>query len=327
MRTRLALVAALVVLLDGCANPDLSSETDELTDQVADLPGVATARSDYAAPVTLDSGKVEMTVEMDDGASSAQLQEVGRVVYDAFRTTHRDEEGDVDVAFGDSTLHLRSFQPKADTEDVVREWALAHDVAQEGAATVEVMTQDAPGPEHVKTDVLLTLGEGTGADDVLASLDTLEQRWGSDEARRGWGVAAGDGSSLSVDRGFPGEETLDAWAALRDAADPASQLADVGAGLREFENRTKGPYRFLQVVVAGRDTPLDTQDPAVRDALLDSARAQIDLLADGSRSWSYDLEVDGQPAVSLDPTLCDPSVPALGPLDEALRDDRTCPGA
>lgn len=330
MRSRLAAVAALctlpVLLLGGCANPNLSDDVDALVDELRDLSGVASVDADYSEPVTLDSGKVQLDVTADPDITSAQLQEVGRIVYEAFSTTHQGEEGDADVTFGPSTVHLRSFEPEATTESVVREWALAHEVAQDGAAAVEIMTQDVPGPEHVDTDVVLTLGEGTGADDVSAELDRLEQRHGADDARRGWGVAAADGSSVSVDRGFPGGGTMDAWAALRSAAEPAEAVGDVGVGMREFAEEDADPDRYLVVQVTNGGAAPDLDDPAVRAPLLEAVRAQVDLLVDGTSTWNLRLEVGGRVAAELDPMLCEPGSAPTAPLEEELRDDRTCPG-
>lgn len=330
MRSRLAAVAApctlLALLLAGCANPNLSDDVDALVAELRDLPGVTSADADYSEPVTLDSGKVALKVEAEPDVTSEQLQEVGRVVYEAFSTTHEGEEGDVDVTFGPSTVHLRSFEPEATTDAVVQEWALAHDVAQDGAAAVDIMTQDVPGPDHVETDVVLTLGKDTGADDVSVALDRLEQEHGADDARRGWGVAAADGSSVSADRGFPGDGTMEAWAALRSAAEPAEAVGRVGVGMREFAEKDADPDRYVVVQVSSDGTAPDLDDPAVRGPLLEAVRAQVDLLVDGTSTWNLRLEVGGTVAAELDPMLCEPGSAPTGPLEEELRDDRTCPG-
>lgn len=317
----------LALLLAGCANPDLSDEVDTLVAEVRDLPGVTSAEADYTEPVTLDSGKVELTIVAEPDITSEQLQSVGRVVYDAVSTTHRDEEADVDLALGRSTVHLRSFEPEARTDEVVREWALAHDVAKDGAATVDIMTQDAPGPEHVRTDVMLRLGRDTGAADVVDALERLERRHGADGARRGWGVSAGDGSSVSVDSGFPGTATLDAWEALRAAAEPAGTVGRVAVQMREFAGRDADPDRYLVVQVTSDGTTPDLRDPAEREPLLEAVRAQVELLVEGTTTWNLRLQVDGTVAVELDPMLCDPTSRPRGALEGDLRDDRTCPGS
>lgn len=92
---------ALALLLTGClANPNLRSEAEELRASLAGLPGVQQVTLDYTDPVTLDTGKLDLTVTMSADAEPGEVTEVVTTTYDAFAGAHHDEEGDLEVTLG-----------------------------------------------------------------------------------------------------------------------------------------------------------------------------------------------------------------------------------
>lgn len=332
MRTRHAgalagLGVAASCLLSGCADPSLEADAEQLHDAVRALPGVASADAEYTAPVALDSGKLRLAVRLDRGATPDEVADVGSTIYEAFSTTHRGEEADADVTIGASRLHLRSFQPEADVEAVAREWRLGAELAAGNEVALDVMTQDVASGDHVRTQVDVTLGDGTGASDVTATLAALERAHGGDDAQRGWGVRAGDGSGVERDDGFPTEETLASWQSLRDAATDASDLserADVGVDLSESDDPR---LWYVTVAIQGRDGDLEVVSGSDRLAVLDAALAQLEVARTSGRSWVYDLQVDGAQAAFIDPDLCEPGATSdLAPLDQDLRTPENCPG-
>ena len=113
-----AVVALFLPLLTACANPSQQADAEDLRDRLVELPGVSRATLDYTEPVTLDSGKVALRVEMTKNADAAQITDVVATTYDAFAGTHHGEEGDLDVAVGSDLIHLRSFEPDAEVTAV-----------------------------------------------------------------------------------------------------------------------------------------------------------------------------------------------------------------
>lgn len=109
----LVIMAGLAIAPAGCADPSRESEADTLRGELADLPGVTSARLDYTEPVILDSGKLALEVDMTDDASADQVVAVTETAYGAFRTTHHGEEADLAIAAGRTTVAVRAFEPDA----------------------------------------------------------------------------------------------------------------------------------------------------------------------------------------------------------------------
>ena len=327
MRGGAGLVVAATCLLSACADPSLQGDAEQLRDDVRALPGVASVELDYTAPVTLDSGKLRLAVRLERTATPDEVADVGSTVYEAFSTTHRGEEADADVALGRSSIHLRSFEPEAETAAVAREWRLGAELAVENEVDLDVMTQDVSTGDHVRTQVDVALGEETDAADVTTTLAALERAHCGDGAQRGWGVRAADGSGVERDDEFPTEATVGSWQELRTAAADASDLTEravVGVDLRESDAPR---LWYVTVTVVGRDGDLEVVSGSDRLAVLDAALAQLDVARASGRSWVYDLQVDGVQAAFIDPDLCEPGETSdLAPLDQDLRTPENCPG-
>ncbi|MCX6398348.1 MAG: hypothetical protein NTX33_00260 [Propionibacteriales bacterium] len=197
------LTALAFPFLAACANPSHDSEAGELRDKIAEMPGVVSADLDYTKPITLDSGKLQLSVEMESAASADEVREVVAVTYAAFEDVHHDEEGDLDITIGDDNLHLRSFEPDADTADVADAAERAVTVFASGQVGVDVNTQDVDAAPHVHTQYFVTVTE-PGVESLLSTLTDLEAEH-SDIPDAGWTVQAGndEGWSLSAQNGFP----------------------------------------------------------------------------------------------------------------------------
>lgn len=227
MKTTLALagLAALALpALAACANPSRSSEADELRDRLAELPGVVSADLDYTEPVTLDSGKLQLRVEMAEGASAGEVREVVATTYAAFEDTHHGEEGDLDVTIGDDLIHLRSFEPDADTADVADAAERAVAVLAAGTVRADIDTDDVAAAPHVHTLYDVAVPE-PGVDSMLSALDSLEsEHAGIPDA--GWTVRSGDeeGWALSAQDGFPDQGQRDRLDQFREGLPPGSSI-------------------------------------------------------------------------------------------------------
>lgn len=200
------LAAFTLPLLTACAGASHSDDADDLRSQLAELPGVVEVDLDYTEPVILDSGKLELRVDMSDDADPAAVIEVVSTAYEAFSDTHHGEEGDVFVAIGDDTVHLRSFAPDADVDAVEQAVTKAIAVLGAGAVRVDIDTQDADEKPYVFTSYDVTVDE-QGAESVLRALTDLEKAH-SDIPNAGWGVQTAErsGWQLKSSDGFPGSE-------------------------------------------------------------------------------------------------------------------------
>lgn len=203
----LAGIGALALpLLNGCASPSRSAEASDLQERLSELSGVVAADLDYTEPQTLDSGKLALRVEMDGGAGAAEIAGVVRTAYTAFADVHQDEEGDLDVTVGDDIVHLRSFEPEADPDDVAKAAEQAVAVLAEGVVRVDINTQEVADAPHVESRYDVTVAE-PGADSLLAAVADLEREH-NDIPDAAWTVRAGEesGWALQSGRGFPDEQ-------------------------------------------------------------------------------------------------------------------------
>lgn len=273
MKTTLALAglcALALPLLSACADPSHASEADALRDELAELPGVVSADLDYTEPVTLDSGKLALRVEMAPGASAGDVREVVATTYTAFEDVHHGEEGDLDITIGDDLVHLRSFEPDADTADVADAAERAVAVLGIGIVRADINTQDVAAAPHVHTQYDVTVPE-PGVESMLSALDGLEaEHAGIPDA--GWTVRSGDdgGWALSAQDGFPDRGQRDRLDQLREGL-PAGATIWLG----EDDNTT---------VRLPADTP-----PAVAAAV---ASRHLDLIGGPGKAF-YDIEQGG----------------------------------
>jgi hypothetical protein len=292
--------AALAVAAAGCANPSLAPEADDLRDEVAGLPGVVAARLDYTEPVTLDSGKVVLKVAMSGTATHDQVVDVADAAYDAFRSTHHDEEADLAVSAGRITVAIRSFEPEASVTavgDAVRTGLAA--APEGGSVAIDLTTQDVEQGDHVAGTYVVTLPDGSTSADVPGRLASLEADRPDDDLV-GWGVAAADGSSLTYDHGFPPARLVDRWRRL--------QTAGVPTGVRALADGSL-------FVTARPATAYDVADPDDRRALDRITHAQLRVLGGGG--WVYDLDgPDGARLAEVDRYTCEAT--SEGAYDDAL---------
>ncbi|KRB78489.1 hypothetical protein ASE01_04295 [Nocardioides sp. Root190] len=226
MKSTLLLAAVLcsTIPLAACANQSRASEADELREHLASLPGVASADLDYTEPVTLDSGKLTLTVALEPEATADDFVTVVEVTYDAFADVHRGEEGDLEITWGDDSAHLRSFEPDADTAAVAAAAEAAVPVLTEAVTRAEINTQDVAAKPHVETRFTVTVAE-PGIEGVLAALPDLDRRFGSIE-HAGWTVqtAAENSWALNSSDGLPDAAQLDLLAELRQGLPKGAAL-------------------------------------------------------------------------------------------------------
>lgn len=246
MKSTLLLATALcaVLPLAACANPSRANEADELRDRLADLPGVASADLDYTEPITLDSGKLTLTVTLGSDATADDFVAVVTTTYDAFADVHRGEEGDLEVIWGDDTAHLRSFEPEADVDAVSAAAEAAVPVLAGAVARVGFNTQDVVATPHVETQFTVTVEE-PGIEGVLAALPDLDRRFGSIE-HAGWTVqtAVENSWALNSSDGLPD-------------ADQLALLAELRRGLPEGAALWLGDDASMSVFLAAGTTPQD----------------------------------------------------------------------
>lgn len=235
MRTPRLLVGlvALVSVLVGCAGADHSADADRLRNDLAELPGVAQVKLDYVEPDVLDSADVTIEVTMSEQAGVADAAAVVVRAYEAFSSTHDQEEGDVTVHLGDDVVHLRSFKPDAEVAAVEEALERAAEVLPEGVVSVDLNTQDVDHWSHVETTFTVTPSparSGDGAERVLETLTSLEQEHGDIE-RASWRVETQRAPrwSLGATTGFPGPRDRRLFQQVSDAAVP-------GAGVQVIED-------------------------------------------------------------------------------------------
>ena len=203
-------------LLSACAGPSHRTDAEDLRDRLAGLPGVSRATLDYTEPVTLDSGKLALRVEMAKNAGADQITRVVTTTYDAFADRHHGEEGDLDVAVGGDLIHLRSFEPDAEVAAVEEATARAVAVLPSGSVRADINTQEVSRAPHVFTRFAVSV-ERPGRDSVLAVLADLEKGH-ADLPDAGWSVQSGGASGWLVgsDEGFPDAQVLALFDDLSD---------------------------------------------------------------------------------------------------------------
>lgn len=304
-----------VTMLTGCAGPNLQSEADELTDSLRNTDQVTSVDLEYTEPITLDSGKLALTVKMNKSATAEHVGQVIETVYDAFSTTHRGEEGDVDVLVGDDKVHVRSFESDPSTQSVVDEAVTVLAVRDRGALVVNIDTQDPKSSSTPGSVNTLTLGAGSTVKSVLAELPELESALGN-PPERDWTVAAATGDSIGRGPGLPTAETLALWKQLRVSA---AKFGKSSVGLEDIRD---APYRFVEVDAPGIDPQTDSQ------RLVPLVQEQIGLTRlPGEDGWSYELTSDGLTVTWIDPLICRPDEPSTdqpNPVDDAVRTTENC---
>lgn len=269
------MTCAALPLLAACADPSHASEADDLRARLAALPGVASARLDYAEPITLDSGKLQLTVRMEPEAEASALAAVVTRTYDAFAGVHHGEEGDLDITWGEDVVHLRSFEPDADEAAVGAAIEQALPVLEAEKVRVDIETQDVSEAPHVRTRFTVTTAPGPDA--LLAALPALDRRFGA-LPDADWTVqAAPEGSwTLASSDGFPGPDQLALFGRLR-------------AGLPQGATLWLGDDEATSLSLPAGTTP------AAAAALADR---QLALLGGPGRA-SYDLMVGDSLDVSI----------------------------
>lgn len=298
----LSVLVVIAGLCVGCANPSLDSEAEELRADLAGLPGVSSAQLDYHEPVTLDSGKLQLEVEMSDTATPDEVVAVSETAYRAFSSTHQDEEADLSIRAGDTTVALRSFEPEASLTAVtqaVRNGLLAAPDA--GSVVIDLTTDDVPKGDHVAGTYLVRLPDGSTFADVPDLLAALAGQQ-TESTQIGWGGGAADGSSLTYDRGLPPEQLIGRWKRM--------QAAELPLAIRAFHDGL--------LLAEGRlTTRYDVTDAADRRALDRIVHPQLRALAEGGGEWAYTLLGPGGAYLAeIDRFVCVPS-PA-GPYDDQL---------
>jgi hypothetical protein len=281
----------------------LSSEADGLRDEVAGLPGVTSAKLDYSEPITLDSGKIALKVEMADTASADEVVAVAEAAYDAFSSTHQGEEADLTIGAGQTTVALRSFEPEASVTavtDAVRVGLEARPAT--GSVAIDLTTDGVPKGDHVDGTYLVALPEGTTFADVPPFLTSLALNE-PENTQIGWGGAAADGSSLVIDHGFPSEELIGRWERL--------QRSEIPLAVRAFQDGV--------VIAEGRPaTSYDVDDAADRRALDRITHPQVRALSEAGSEWVYTLVGPGGAYLAeVDRFVCVDS-PTEGPYDDEL---------
>lgn len=249
------LALAIMLSLTGClTNPSLRSEAGDLRASLASLPEVQEVTLDYSEPVPLDSGKLRLTVEMSTEAGGDEIVDVVTTTYEAFADTHRSEEGDLDVVLGEDTIHLRSFEPVAETESVARAAIDAASVLGSGTVRAEIMAQDIAADPHVETTYYVDVkGPGRGA--LLRKLGELE-RAHADIPRAWWRVQSGGEYGWLLEgasHGFPDRDQLDLF-------DRVSASAPRGVAIQMYDTD------FVVAQVPAGFTP-DQASPMARQHL------------------------------------------------------------
>ena len=230
MKKLIACVVALplVSIMTGClADPSHAKEADELRDRLADLPGVSRVSLDYAKPITLDSGKVNLEVTMAPGAPSAEIAKVVATTYKAFAGVHHGEEGDLDVVTENGRIHLRSFEPTAKVAAVAAATERAAEVMAGGKVLVNLNTQWVKAKPHVRTTFTVT-SPAKGAKGILAAVASMEEY--ADVPRVDWRFEeSGEfGSVLGTDGHYPTQQDLDQFVALGKGLPAGSHVSRVG---------------------------------------------------------------------------------------------------
>lgn len=202
------IAALFLFLLSACAESNLRGDAEDLRDRLGELPGVSKVSLNYTDPITLDSGKLELRVQMRQDADVDQITTVITTTYASFADTHQREEGDLDVAVGDSRLHLRSFEPDAEVNDVEQAAARAVAVLSSGSVRADINTQDVTRAPHVFTQFTVSVQE-PGRDSVLKKLAALEREH-ADIPDASWSVQSGGeaGWLIGSDQGFPDAPVL-----------------------------------------------------------------------------------------------------------------------
>ena len=290
----LAGIGALTLpLLSGCANPSRGSEASELQERLSELSGVVAAELDYTEPQTLDSGKLALQVEMAGGVGAAEISDVVRTAYAAFADAHQDEEGDLDVTVGDDVVHLRSFEPEAEPDDVAQAAERAVAVLAEGVVRVDINTQDVADAPHVESRYDVTVAE-PGAESLLAAVATLERQY-ADIPDAAWTVRAGheSGWALQSGRGFPDEQQR-------------ALLEQLGEGLPEGATMWLGDDASATLRLPTGTTPAEVSATVGR---------HLRLLGDRDELF-YDVEQGGELVASLIAGDCTFGTDAVGTLLE-----------
>ncbi len=315
----------LTALLTGCAGPSHADDAKELAQSLRKAAGVERVTVRYTEPITLDSGKVALVVAMAPDATADQVVEVVESTYTAFRTTHHDEEADLEIRTGDDVLTLRAFEPEATSESVVTAARVPLAITDHGAVRSDLMTQDVSSAPHVSTATTVTLDAGTTAADVMPEFDRLAAQFPADPLMR-WTVRSADGAGLGTDPGYPTDSQIALWKQLRAASVGLGKGAAVY--LQDFPSRggDDRPMRFTSVEFGDAD-PFG--DAAAIAPIVTAAQRQIDLTREGiGELWSYDLTRDDAQITTIDPQLCDPEstlTDTPNPVDEALRTPVNCP--
>ncbi|XBB66156.1 hypothetical protein ABFU82_18845 [Nocardioides sp. WV_118_6] len=291
------LTCALLPLVAACANPSHASEADSLRERLADLPGVASADLDYTEPITLDSGKLALTVALEPEAEASAVVEVVATTYAAFAGTHHAEEGDLDISWRDDVVHLRSFEPEADLDDVRAAAQRAVPVLERESTRVDLETQDVDAAPHVRT--LMTVTTAPGVDALLAALPGLEKRYG-DLPQTDWTVQADpEGSwTLHSSGGLPGTDQLTLFHRLR-------------AGLPQGASIWLGDDDWASVALPAGTSP---------DATAAVAERHLGILG-GPGTASYDVQVGDELALSIIDGECSFGTGPIGALLDGVYAD------
>lgn len=287
-----SLTCTALPLLAACAGTSHAGEADDLRDRLAALPGVSSATLDYTEPVTLDSGKLQLSVALAEDADPSALVGVVTTTYDAFSGVHHGEEGDLDVTWRGDVVHLRSFEPDADTAAVKAAAEQAVPVLEAEDVRVDLETQDVARAPHVRTRFTVTTAAGPHA--LLAALPALDRRFGT-IPHADWTVqAAPEGTwTLASGGGLPRAGQRDLFDRLR-------------AGLPRGASVWLGDDGATSLTLPAGTTP-------------ETAMAQVDrqlALLGGARTASYDLMV----GESLETSMIDGECSFdAGPLGQQLR--------
>lgn len=284
-----ALIMVVAVALTACQvkTPDRSSNVDELTDMIRELPGVLAASSRTVNSTARDLVYFVIRVDTAPGITSAQLSDITSRYLQALATgAFAGYRAELDAGQGWSTFAVDSGNlPITNGPEVVRQagdWVtLRHEFPTATIrlrATITHPGGQAPIQEWGRSNVAgIRLADPANHSDVSAVFTTLSTKF-PQLARLTWTVSAGKQhpADIKTSLRFPSAAELDVWNALN--ADQAIAHVDK----MTINGRVKAPVWLAEEVrshdpgvavqLAQRHLPIVTRLPA---PLLYTASDQI----------------------------------------------------
>jgi hypothetical protein len=318
------LVGLLVLAACGTAPPDRRSAVDDLTRQLASMPGVAAARNTFDDDAARGPAYFEIDVDVGKNVTADQLSAItNRYLDDLQRVDYTGYRAELDVRRGDELFLVDTTgRPVTNREQILgqaRSWVALSEAFPGSAVRLRATTSHADSKAPIPSSGTIQLPEESDYTAVAAAVNTLATSF-ADLVAGEWTINAGKQHPAEIRtlRRWPTPAEMELWHTLNaDQSIPHADVFTINGGVT-------GPFFVSERILA--------DDPAMALRLAEQhlpivARLPAPVLYTASNQYRGHIAFYGQATAPVMITIggCSARTYRPTPAEQALIDKyETC---